>query len=184
MPIAAITGVHGYVPPDVLTNAQLAQMVDTTAEERAGIALTPGQIRLLKEIALAAEERRGHVVDIEGSIKDGRIDLLQIRPVPGFSVAEDRRAELAEVFKLVPKTEAEPSSRRRRQSPSGPPRAMIPNAGERASAALWSMVHNWQIFDVQVRSAFFAMSAQAVTLRLPGQIRTDIADAKQLGVRP
>ena len=27
---AAITGVHGYVPPDVLTNAELAQMVDTS----------------------------------------------------------------------------------------------------------------------------------------------------------
>jgi len=39
-PIAAITGVHGYVPPDVLTNAQLAQMVDTTdawITERTGI---------------------------------------------------------------------------------------------------------------------------------------------------
>jgi 3-oxoacyl-[acyl-carrier-protein] synthase III len=37
---AAITGVHGYVPPDVLTNAKLAQMVDTSDEwivERTGI---------------------------------------------------------------------------------------------------------------------------------------------------
>jgi hypothetical protein len=39
---AAITGVHCYVPPDVLTNTQLAQMVDTTdvgnqAAERTGI---------------------------------------------------------------------------------------------------------------------------------------------------
>jgi 3-oxoacyl-[acyl-carrier-protein] synthase-3 len=37
---AAIAGVHGYVPPDVLTNAKLAQMVDTTDEwilERTGI---------------------------------------------------------------------------------------------------------------------------------------------------
>jgi 3-oxoacyl-[acyl-carrier-protein] synthase III len=29
---AAITGVYGYVPPDVLTNAELAQMVDTSDE--------------------------------------------------------------------------------------------------------------------------------------------------------
>jgi 3-oxoacyl-[acyl-carrier-protein] synthase-3 len=29
---AAITGVHGYVPPDVLTNAELLRMVDTTNE--------------------------------------------------------------------------------------------------------------------------------------------------------
>ncbi len=29
---AAITGVHGYVPPDVLSNAELAQMVDTSDE--------------------------------------------------------------------------------------------------------------------------------------------------------
>ncbi len=29
---AAIIGVHGYVPPDVLTNAKLAQMVDTSDE--------------------------------------------------------------------------------------------------------------------------------------------------------
>jgi 3-oxoacyl-[acyl-carrier-protein] synthase-3 len=37
---AAITGVFGYVPPDVLTNAELAQMVDTSDQwivERTGI---------------------------------------------------------------------------------------------------------------------------------------------------
>jgi 3-oxoacyl-[acyl-carrier-protein] synthase III len=37
---AAIMGVHGYVPPDVLTNAKLAHMVDTSDEwivERTGI---------------------------------------------------------------------------------------------------------------------------------------------------
>jgi 3-oxoacyl-[acyl-carrier-protein] synthase-3 len=37
---AAITGVFGYVPPDVLTNAELAKMVDTSDEwivERTGI---------------------------------------------------------------------------------------------------------------------------------------------------
>ena len=37
---AAITGVHGYLPPDVLTNAQLATMVDTSDKwivERTGI---------------------------------------------------------------------------------------------------------------------------------------------------
>jgi 3-oxoacyl-[acyl-carrier-protein] synthase III len=37
---AAITGVYGYVPPDILTNAELAQMVDTSDEwivERTGI---------------------------------------------------------------------------------------------------------------------------------------------------
>ena len=37
---AAITGVHGYVPPDVLTNAELAQMVDTSDQwivDRTGI---------------------------------------------------------------------------------------------------------------------------------------------------
>jgi 3-oxoacyl-[acyl-carrier-protein] synthase-3 len=37
---AAITAVHGYVPPDVLTNADLARMVDTTdawITERSGI---------------------------------------------------------------------------------------------------------------------------------------------------
>ena len=37
---ASITAVHGYVPPDVLTNADLAHMVDTTdawITERTGI---------------------------------------------------------------------------------------------------------------------------------------------------
>jgi 3-oxoacyl-[acyl-carrier-protein] synthase-3 len=37
---AAITGVHGYVPPDVLTNADLSRMVDTSDQwifERTGI---------------------------------------------------------------------------------------------------------------------------------------------------
>ncbi len=39
-PRAAITAVHGYLPPDLLTNADLAQMVDTTdawITERTGI---------------------------------------------------------------------------------------------------------------------------------------------------
>src|SRR4051812_50230299 len=37
---AAITAVHGYLPPDVLTNAELARMVDTSDSwitERTGI---------------------------------------------------------------------------------------------------------------------------------------------------
>ena len=37
---AAITGVHGYLPPDLLTNAKLAEMVDTSDKwivERTGI---------------------------------------------------------------------------------------------------------------------------------------------------
>jgi len=37
---AAITGVFGYVPPDVLTNAELAEMVDTSDQwivERTGM---------------------------------------------------------------------------------------------------------------------------------------------------
>ncbi|MGB7077697.1 MAG: hypothetical protein WBD53_10950, partial [Xanthobacteraceae bacterium] len=37
---AAITGVFGYVPPDVLANAELAEMVETSDEwitERTGI---------------------------------------------------------------------------------------------------------------------------------------------------
>src|ERR1700686_291231 len=37
---AAITAVHGYVPPDILTNADLARMVNTTdtwITERTGI---------------------------------------------------------------------------------------------------------------------------------------------------
>jgi 3-oxoacyl-[acyl-carrier-protein] synthase III len=39
-PRAAITGVHGYVPPDVLTNEDLSRMVDTTdawITERTGV---------------------------------------------------------------------------------------------------------------------------------------------------
>jgi 3-oxoacyl-[acyl-carrier-protein] synthase III len=60
---AAITGVHGYVPPDVLTNADLAKMVDTTDQwivERTGI----GERHILKGKGLgtshmAAEAVRG-----------------------------------------------------------------------------------------------------------------------------
>ena len=40
LPRAAITAVHGYLPPDLLTNAELAQMVDTSdtwITERTGI---------------------------------------------------------------------------------------------------------------------------------------------------
>jgi 3-oxoacyl-[acyl-carrier-protein] synthase III len=60
---AAITGVFGYVPPDVLTNAELAQMVDTSDEwivDRTGIK----ERRILKGRGLgtshmAAEAVRG-----------------------------------------------------------------------------------------------------------------------------
>jgi 3-oxoacyl-[acyl-carrier-protein] synthase-3 len=39
-PRASITAVHGYVPPDLLTNAELARLVDTSdawITERTGI---------------------------------------------------------------------------------------------------------------------------------------------------
>ena len=42
-PRATITAVHGYVPPDLLTNADLARLVDTTdawITERTGITVT------------------------------------------------------------------------------------------------------------------------------------------------
>jgi len=31
---AAITGVFGYLPPDLLTNAELAKIVDTNGQDR------------------------------------------------------------------------------------------------------------------------------------------------------
>jgi 3-oxoacyl-[acyl-carrier-protein] synthase III len=75
---AAITGVFGYVPPDVLSNAELAQMVDTSDEwivERTGIK----ERRILKGRGLGtshmgAEAVRGLLKKTETA--PGEIDLL------------------------------------------------------------------------------------------------------------
>jgi 3-oxoacyl-[acyl-carrier-protein] synthase-3 len=51
---AAITAVHGYLPPDLLTNAELARMVDTSdawITERTGI----------KERCILKGEEFGHL---------------------------------------------------------------------------------------------------------------------------
>jgi 3-oxoacyl-[acyl-carrier-protein] synthase-3 len=75
---AAITGVHGYVPPDVLTNAELARMVDTTDQwivERTGIK----ERRILKGKGLGsshmgAEAVRGLLQKTGNAPRD--VDLL------------------------------------------------------------------------------------------------------------
>ncbi len=75
---ASITAVHGYVPPDLLTNADLAQMVDTTdawITERTGIK----ERHILKGEGLgtshmAAEAVRG-LLEKTGT-KPSEIDLL------------------------------------------------------------------------------------------------------------
>jgi 3-oxoacyl-[acyl-carrier-protein] synthase-3 len=75
---AAITGVFGYVPPDVLTNAELAQMVDTSDEwivERTGIK----ERRILKGRGLGTSHMGAEAV--RGLLKKtgtapGEIDLL------------------------------------------------------------------------------------------------------------
>ncbi len=75
---AAITAVHGYVPPDLLTNSELAQMVDTSdtwITERTGIK----QRHILKGEGLgtshmAAEAVRGLLQKTETD--PGEIDLL------------------------------------------------------------------------------------------------------------
>src|SRR6266511_2080679 len=75
---AAITGVHGYVPDDVLTNAELAKMVDTTDSwiiERTGIK----ERRILKGKGLgtshmAAEAVRGLLAKTATRAQD--VDLL------------------------------------------------------------------------------------------------------------
>jgi 3-oxoacyl-[acyl-carrier-protein] synthase III len=75
---AAITGVCGYVPPDVLTNAKLAQMVDTSDEwivERTGIK----ERRILTGKGLgtshmAAEAVRGLLA--KTATAPGEVDLL------------------------------------------------------------------------------------------------------------
>jgi 3-oxoacyl-[acyl-carrier-protein] synthase-3 len=75
---AAITGVHGYVPPDVLTNAELARTVDTSDSwivERTGIK----ERRILKGRGLGtshmgAEAVRGLLK--KTGIAPGEVDLL------------------------------------------------------------------------------------------------------------
>jgi 3-oxoacyl-[acyl-carrier-protein] synthase-3 len=75
---AAITGVHGYVPADILDNAALARMVDTSdawITERTGIK----ERRILKGEGLgtshmAAEAVRGLLTKTETSAQD--VDLL------------------------------------------------------------------------------------------------------------
>src|ERR1043166_8545245 len=75
---AAITGVHGYLPDDVLTNAELARMVDTSDAwiiERTGIK----ERRILKGRGLgtshmAAQAVRGLLEKTGTAPKD--VDLL------------------------------------------------------------------------------------------------------------
>lgn len=74
----AITAIHGYVPPDVLTNAELARMVDTTdawITERTGIKerhILKGQG--LGSSHMGAEAVRGLLVKTNTDPKD--IELL------------------------------------------------------------------------------------------------------------
>ena len=59
--LAAITGVHGFLPPDVLTNADLARMVDTTdawITERTGIK----ERRILKGAGLGSSHMGAQAV--------------------------------------------------------------------------------------------------------------------------
>src|SRR5262249_22228310 len=75
---AAITAVHGYVPPDLLTNADLAQLVDTSdtwITERTGIKerhILKGQG--LGPSHMAAEAVRGLLA--KTGTKPGDVDLL------------------------------------------------------------------------------------------------------------
>ncbi|HKS86348.1 MAG TPA: 3-oxoacyl-ACP synthase, partial [Pseudolabrys sp.] len=77
-PRASITAVHGYLPPDLLTNAELARMVDTSdawITERTGIK----ERRILKGEGLgtshmAAEAVRG-LLQKTGT-QPGEVDLL------------------------------------------------------------------------------------------------------------
>jgi 3-oxoacyl-[acyl-carrier-protein] synthase-3 len=75
---AAITGVHGYVPPDVLTNAEIARTLDTSDQwivERTGIK----ERRILKGKGLGTSHMGAEAV--RGLLKKtgtapGEIDLL------------------------------------------------------------------------------------------------------------
>jgi 3-oxoacyl-[acyl-carrier-protein] synthase III len=75
---AAITGVFGYVPPDVLTNAELAKMVDTTDEwivERTGIK----ERHILTGKGLGTSHMGAHAVRgllAKTATSPGEIDLL------------------------------------------------------------------------------------------------------------
>jgi len=78
IPRAAITAVHGYLPPDLLTNADLAEMVDTTdawITERTGIKerhIQKGEG--LGTSHMAAEAVRGLLT--KTGTKPSEIDLL------------------------------------------------------------------------------------------------------------
>ena len=75
---AAITGVHGYVPPDVLSNAELAKMVDTSDEwivERTGIK----ERRILKGKGLGTSHMGAQAVEAllaKTATSPEEIDLL------------------------------------------------------------------------------------------------------------
>src|SRR5215471_15147398 len=77
-PRAAITAVHGYLPPDLLTNAELARMVDTSdawITERTGIKerhILRGEG--LGTAHMAAEAVRGLLQ--KAGTKPGDVDLL------------------------------------------------------------------------------------------------------------
>jgi 3-oxoacyl-[acyl-carrier-protein] synthase-3 len=75
---AAIAGVHGYVPPDVLSNAELAEMVDTSDEwivERTGIK----ERRILKGKGLGTSHMGAQAVEAllaKTATSPEEIDLL------------------------------------------------------------------------------------------------------------
>jgi 3-oxoacyl-[acyl-carrier-protein] synthase III len=81
---AAITGVHGFLPPDILNNADLAKMVDTTDEwitTRTGI-----KERHIMRNGAASDIAFGAV---EGLLKKMNIDPLEIELVVLATVTPD-----------------------------------------------------------------------------------------------
>lgn len=85
---AAITAVHGYVPPDILTNADLEKMVDTTDEwirTRTGIS----ERHILRGAGLGTSHMGTEAVKgllAKRGIEPGEIDLLICGTVTGDHV--------------------------------------------------------------------------------------------------
>lgn len=145
---------------------------DTTTQERESFVLTEEMVRDLTEIAVAAEEWYGYVVQIEFSVKrleKGRYVVypLQIRPVSGFKVFDNERKLLNEWLGF--KAHRQRSELRSATSDAVPLKQSVAIIGDtyRSRRLLLELAFR----KVPVR--FWAAAAVATKDRLPFLVRTN-----------
>jgi len=103
--------VSGSVTPDVyVLDAATLEVKRETPGERPGDepALAPGQVREIAEVGRKVEAYFGLPCDIEWGVADGKVALLQSRPIRGLDVLQDVEiGREAEVFRLLEQAKGE-----------------------------------------------------------------------------